>query len=347
VGRVIGIDFFSGCGGTSLGLKKAGIEVVRGIDIDSSCREVYEKNIRGADFLCADISTLKPEEALEGIKRRKNDLLLFSACAPCQPFSAHAKPSVDDSRRSLLLKFAKFVRYHEPEFLFIENVPGIQNVKGNSTFNKFKKILDKLGYQVKFDIVDAKDYGVPQTRKRLLLLASNIKGIDIDLPKPTHGADLRPYRTVRDSISSLPVLRHGMTHSKINGHRARGLSELNYKRMKLTPKNGGNRFSWPKEYWLECHKNRKGHGDVYGRMFWDRPAPTLTCKCTSATNGRYAHPSQNRSITPREAACLQTFPLSFKFYGEIDQVTRHVGNAVPPLLSKKVGKKILKLLGSQ
>ncbi len=343
---VIGIDFFSGCGGTSLGLKQAGIRIVRGIDFDPTCKEVYEKNIRGADFLNEDISKLNPVDVLSGIKRDKKDFLLFSACAPCQPFSARnpSKGSSGDDRKNLLLSFARFVDFHRPDFVFVENVPGIQNVKGNSgIFSKFLKKLKSYGYQFAFDVVDAKDYGVPQSRKRLILLASNLPNIELSLPSFTHGPGKRPYVTVKEAIADFPLIKQGEEHS-LNGHRARGLSDINLKRIKTTPKNGGSRLSWPKHLSLDCHKSTKGHSDVYGRMSWSKPAPTLTCKCTSISNGRYGHPTQDRAITPREAASLQTFPKSFKLFGGIDQMTRHVGNAVPPLLAKNVGKKILRIL---
>lgn len=335
------IDFFCGCGGTSMGLKKSGIEVLRGIDFDQSCAQVYNSNIGKNKFLHSDINLLPPKDLLKDLKINKTDKLLFSACAPCQPFSKHVKDSSGDRRKSLLLRFFVFIKELKPDYIFIENVPGLQNVNKGDVFKKFISKIKSEGYNFKYEIVNFADYGIPQNRQRLILIATK-KG-EVDFPQVTHGnkPKLKPYKTVREAIANLPPLKAGMK-SDLNAHFARLITDKNMIRVKSTPKNGGDRSSWPKHLVLDCHKKSNGHKDVYGRMFWDKPSPALTCKCTSISNGRYGHPDQDRAITPREAACIQTFPRSFKFYGGMDMMSRHIGNAVPVQLAKVFGKQFIK-----
>lgn len=340
MGRIAAIDFFCGCGGTSYGFKKAGIDILCGIDFDKTCQQTYEKNIGKGKFLHADITKLKSYDIQKKINLKPGQKLLFSACAPCQPFSTHNKnKNKGDRRKSLLLVFAQIISKFRPDFIFIENVPGIQNVDNGRIFKKFKKNLVNIGYHFEYHVIDASNYGVPQARKRLILLAS--KEAKIVFPKITHGKDLNPVVTVKDVIGGLPRIGHGQENSNINGHFARKLSKLNLKRLKATPKNGGSRSDWPKSLRLECHKKSSGHNDVYGRMSWDKPAPVLTCNCTSISNGRFGHPSQNRAISPREAAQIQTFPKSFKFYGGLVTMSKHIGNAVPVKLAKVFGRSII------
>jgi DNA (cytosine-5)-methyltransferase 1 len=341
------IDFFCGCGGTSYGLKKAGINVLCGIDFDESCKETYESNLGLNRFLHADITKLSFATIEERLKhRRKNSRLLFSACAPCQPFSSRNKSkSEGDQRKSLLIVFSKFIEEFQPDFVFIENVPGLQKVDKGQVFKKFIKNLESMKYSFSYDVVNAKNYGVPQSRKRLILLAS--KNSNLEFPKVTHGAPnllnplLKPVVTVRDVIGNLPPVPAGGTHPELNGHSARSITEINMKRLKLTPHDGGDRRSWPRELVLDCHKGKSGHEDVYGRLFWDKPSPALTCNCTSISNGRYGHPVQNRAITPREAAYIQTFPPDYKFFGSIITMSKHIGNAVPVELASAFGKQIV------
>jgi DNA (cytosine-5)-methyltransferase 1 len=340
---IIGIDFFCGVGGATIGFQKAGIRVLKGIDIDPTCKDTYEKNCSPSKFIQREIHDLKPEEVLDGIELSTNDRLFFIACAPCQPFSRIAHKSSVDA--SLILAFAEFVRELKPHIIFIENVPGLADASKGHVLRKLLHILesDELSYECEWNAVDARYYGVPQKRTRFIMLASRIGRIPF--PPKTHGKNLR-YVTVEDVISKYPPIKAGETHKDIPNHSARVLSELNLKRIRNIPKNGGSRKDWPRELWLECHKKNSGHTDVYGRMRWKMPAPTLTCKCNSISNGRFGHPTQDRAISLREAAALQTFPDDFIFYGKTTNIARHIGNAVPPLIAEVFGKEVVTYVNS-
>lgn len=232
----------------------------------------------------------------------------------------------------------------QPDWVFIENVPGLARVRGFSTYKRFKSALASQGYTFVDGVVDAKWYGVPQGRRRLVLIASRVG--QPSLPDPTHGAGKKPYRTVRDAIGYLPKIAAGQRDPLIPNHGAANLSEVNLRRLRLTPRDGGGRLDWPESLALDCHKNRVGHEDVYGRMRWDAPAPTLTCRCFSISNGRYGHPEQDRAISLREAACLQSFAVDYQFFGPTQQsIGEQIGNAVPVGLAEAVGRHILSLSG--
>ncbi|WP_371254458.1 DNA cytosine methyltransferase [Pseudomonas oleovorans] len=221
--------------------------------------------------------------------------------------------------------------------------------KNHKAFSRFclcgheKSGLESLGYSYESMVVEAQWYGVPQKRSRLILLAS--RQHEARLPLPTHGKTGLPYSTVRDWISNLPPLKHGETSSIDRDHFAMKLSDINLERIKATPQGGG-REHWPDRLILPCHRGYKGHIDVYGRLSWDKPAVGLTTKCISYSNGRFGHPSQDRAISLREAACLQTFPKTFQFTGSKASKARQVGNAVPPLMAKSVGLSIIKTIKS-
>ncbi len=223
----------------------------------------------------------------------------------------------------------------------MENVPGLARVRGSSTHKRFRRTLERLGYGYCEGVVDAKAYGVPQTRRRFIMIAS--QGIEPVLPPPTHGPDLLPFVTVADSIRHYPPIRAGETHPTLPNHRAALISEINLERLRHTPHDGGDRNAWPRRLWLDCHSNgHEGHTDVYGRMRWQQPSPALTCKCISISNGRYGHPEQDRAISLREAAKLQTFGDAYEFYGStMRQIAAHIGNAVPVKLAEVFGLQIL------
>jgi len=332
---IVAVDLFCGAGGLTRGLLDSGINVLKGYDFDGKAAETYERNNRGAQFFNVDITSLKGKDLTEGIDT-ENNFFLLAGCAPCQPFSIINQKSIaKDDRKNLILKFAKLITETCPDFILMENVPGLANGKGKRIFNKFLKTLEREGYKYSFNVLNTKDYGVPQKRRRLVLLAS--KHSNVEIPKPTHGNSKNPLVTVRDAIGKYPSLQAGESNMNIPNHQARKLSELNLKRIKATKKNGGSRSDLPEELLLECHKKHKGHNDVYGRMLWDDVSPTLTCKCTSLSNGRFGHPTQNRAITVREAASIQTFPEDYIFYGNMCDATKWVGNAVPVRFSKVFG----------
>jgi DNA (cytosine-5)-methyltransferase 1 len=329
-------DFFSGCGGTSCGFRDSGMNIKLGLDIDSDSAKTYRHNFPEADFIEGDIRNLQVS-ALEKILRDTKGPILFSGCAPCQPFSKQNRhQSKEDPRRNLLLEFGRFVEAWLPDYVFVENVPGMQkNCLNSETFINFTSLLSRLGYFYDAKIVQALWFGVPQTRSRLVLVASKHK--EIKLPEPTHGPGLNPYSTVRDWISGLPRLSAGETDSVDPDHCSMKLSELNLRRISCTIEGGG-REGWPSELLLNCHKNYSGHSDVYGRLSWNKPAVGLTTKCISYSNGRFGHPDQMRGISIREAAALQTFPYSYRFFGSLQSRARQVGNAVPPLMAKNISQ---------
>lgn len=335
------IDFFSGCGGASAGLRQAGMRIAAAVDFDAAAAATYRANFPEAEFHEADVRKLG-HDVFDNLVSNEA-FLVFSACAPCQPYSS-MRPSGSRARpreRSLLLTLIPFIKRLKPDAIIVENVPGLQRIPGGSTWNRFLRYLDRSGYSTQWDVVDCRDYGVPQRRKRLVLLAS--RHGSIDLPEPTHGENRQPYSTVRDFIGSLPPIEAGQSHPGDPLHRSGALGSLNLRRIKAISE-GGSRSEWPEELWLNCHRNARGHQDTYGRMRYDDTAPVLTTKCTDITNGRYGHPTQHRAISVREAALLQTFPPDFKFVGSLKSVTRQIGNAVPVIVASAMGRHIIEHL---
>ncbi len=336
------VDFFCGCGGASAGFKKAGMDVILGVDFDQSAAESYQLNFKNATFINEDVRVLSPAKVAKKEPRIAEGPLLFTACAPCQPFSAQNKfKDADDHRISLLDEMHVYIKKWKPEFIFIENVPGMQNVseEEEGPFRRFIEMLVKQGYQYKKEIVFANHYGVPQKRKRLVVVASRLG--DISIPARTHGDGLKPYTTVRKFIQNHPLLNSGEMAEKDELHVAARLTDINIERIRHTPE-GGDRRNWPSRLINKCHKDYKGHTDTYGRMSWDSMAPTLTTKCNSYSNGRFGHPdvNQDRAITIREALLLQTFPKKYKLSGSLVNLAKQVGNAVPVELAYHFGLEI-------
>lgn len=301
------------------GLLDAGIQVLAGIDSNPDCRETYEKNNHNTYLLC-DICKLTPEELIEKYPILKTrDEVLLVGCAPCQPFSLLRKEEYDENGNpiphksvNLLTEFGRFVKAIKPAHVMVENVPGLKG-KGSDVLDRFKLMLKKEGYEWDEKVLYAKDYGVPQNRRRYVLIASRLfKPV---IPVATHGnkPELLPYCTVRQAIAKYPAIVAGEVHITVPNHRCANLSKLLLQRIKATPHNGGSRTDWPDNLVLKCHKSFNGHTDVYGRMKWDEPSPTLTVKCFSLSNGRFGHPEQDRAISLREAAALQTFRDDYVF----------------------------------
>lgn len=335
-------DFFCGAGGLTRGLLDSGIKVVAGFDCDERCRHTYEHNNPGVRFVGADIRELKLNDLVKKGRLRKYDDVLFAGCAPCQPFSPQRKGNGRRHDATLLGEFGRLVEAALPGYVLIENVPGIATVPGFSTFRRFLGMLEANDYLYAHDILDAKRYGVPQNRRRLVLFAT--KHFRPSLPDPKYGTPLRPFRTVRQTISHFPAISAGDRHPHIRNHVAVSITELNLERLRHTPHDGGDRRSWPAQLRLECHMgNYEGHTDVYGRMYWDRPAPALTGRCHSISNGRYGHPEQDRAISLREAAAIQSFPDGYEFFGSNKHIALQIGNAVPVRLAQYLGEHILRL----
>ncbi len=340
---VIAVDLFCGAGGLTRGLLDSGIKVMKGYDFDKKASETYEKNNENSKFFSADISSVNGSDLLKGLDR-KNNFFLLAGCAPCQPFSLiNQKKQRRDERKNLLLEFGRLIKETEPDFIFMENVPGLVHGRGKRIFQEFLTILEEKNYLYDFRVLNTMNYGVPQRRRRLVLIAS--KYAQVKIPESSHGDSEGKNSVIklREILNKYPPLKAGEEDSSFPNHEARGLSELNIKRLKIIKHNGGSRNELPKNLVLKCHLKHKGHADVYGRMSFDEVSPTLTCKCTSISNGRFGHPIQNRAISVREAAAIQTFPDDYTFYGNMTENTKWVGNAVPVKFAKVFGEYFIKL----
>lgn len=336
------IDLFSGCGGVTQGFKNQGFQVLAAVEWDSITAQTYRENHPDVKMFEDDIRNIKPKEMLTRCNLRRGELTVLSVCAPCQPFSRQNRIAKEDNRTKLVLKMIEFMAVLQPKFAIMENVPGLDKGKNKEILDKLVKVLkENLGYNVFGPyVVDAVDYGVPQFRKRLILLCSR-DDIPLQLPETTHISpkeaaqnNKAKWLTVRDAFEGIHRLASGQQSRTLPLHKARQHSDLNLERLRHTPKNGGSRRSWPEHLHLACHKNGTGYNDVYGRMDFNRPANTLTTGCTNITKGRYAHPTANRAITPLEAARLQTFPDGYEFVGSYDQISLQIGNAVPVRLAE-------------
>lgn len=331
------IDLFCGAGGLTHGFVLEGLPVVAGIDLDPACRFPYEANNQ-AQFVERDISNVTVDElqALFG----GAELTILAGCAPCQPFSTYAQRyELDgkDGKWGLLYEFARLAQGTKPDVITMENVP---TVIKHAVFHDFVDTLKRLGYSVWFDVVNSANYGVPQMRRRMVLLAS--KHGEIEMVKPTH----KTQKTVRQAIGRLRPLFAGEVAPRDKMHVTSTLSEKNLRRIKAS-KPGGTWRDWPKELIADCHRAESGrtYPGVYGRMEWDKPAPTMTTQCYGFGNGRFGHPEQDRAISLREAAILQSFPRDYAFVQKNGEVSfkvlgRLIGNAVPVDLARAIARSI-------
>ena len=332
------IDLFCGAGGLTLGLRRAGWNVVAGIDLDVEAAQTYSSNNPGTRFVAADLRSLTDEDVRALVGKVPSSELLLAGCAPCQPFSKqrqrHGVKIRSDA--TLLGEFARLVRALNPSVVLMENVPGIASVPGFSSFRRFLKVLYDGGYECDHGVLNARDFNVPQHRRRYVLLAARARAVA--LPRLYASSNSSDTVTVRRTIGRFPVLQAGEAHASIPNHCAAGLSERNLERIRATPVDGGSRRDWPKRLRLGCHGQVQGFSDVYGRLWWDRVAPTLTSRCNSLSNGRFGHPEQDRAISLREAAALQTFPDEYEFFGTKRSIARWIGNAVPVAFAEALGR---------
>lgn len=337
------VDLFCGAGGLTHGLQKAGLNVVAGYDIDATCRYAYEKN-NEALFVQKSVTDLDDSEILKHFNGA--DIRVLAGCAPCQPFSSYtnsARQGVqrsEDKRWSLLYSFAKQIAISNPDIVTMENVPLLVKHK---VFLDFVETLKSVNYYVWYGVVYCPDYGMAQSRSRLVLLASKLGKIEL-LP-PTH--DKSNYKTLKDVIGDLPAIRAGETYTSDPLHSSPSLSDVNLKRIKAS-KPGGTWKDWPSHLRAKCHQKESGSTftAVYGRMSWDKLGSTITTQCTGYGNGRFGHPEQDRAISLREAALLQSFPVDYDFWPatlkvEMKNVARLIGNAVPVRLGEIVGLSII------
>ena len=334
------VDLFCGIGGLTHGVQKTGIDVVAGIDIDSTCKYAYEEN-NNAVFINKAIEDVTAEEI--NALYPKDSIKILMGCAPCQPFSNYSLRYIKDGRKDnkwkLLYYFIELVKNTLPDVVSMENVPQLSK---EIVFNDFTTELGNLGYKVSWSIVNCADYGVPQNRKRLVLLASRFGNITI-IPSLYNK---EKYLTVEDVISKLPQLEDGDVCENDPLHRTSKLSKINKLRIRQSVP-GGTWADWDEKLKLPCHKKAtgKGYSSVYGRMEWNKPSPTITTQFYGYGNGRFGHPEQNRAISLREGALLQSFPLNYKFIDKENtqtnkQIGVHIGNAVPVELGTAIGTSI-------
>jgi DNA (cytosine-5)-methyltransferase 1 len=334
------VDLFCGLGGLTHGLIKGGVRVVAGIDVDPNCRFPYEHN-NTASFVETDVRSLSGEDLRALWEGGKYSLL--AGCAPCQPFSKYSRTgrkSRRDSKWDLVADFGRLVQAAEPDFVTMENVPQLVD---HEVFSDFIHALS--GYKVWWKTIECAQYRVPQTRKRLVLLASRYGLVALPAPRLINEQGERP--TVRGAISHLKPIRAGGSDPNDALHTAPSLSPMNLQRIRAS-KPGGTWRDWDSALVAPCHVKSSGetYPSVYGRMEWDAPAPTITTQCYGYGNGRFGHPKQNRAISLREAALLQTFPDSYKFVKDGERVRfnllgRLIGNAVPVRLGEVIAETLL------
>jgi DNA (cytosine-5)-methyltransferase 1 len=340
---VVAVDLFCGAGGMTHGFIKAGIPVIAGIDTDETCKYAYEKN-NNTKFINKDIRAITGTELASLYP--ENGIRILTGCAPCQPFSTHTQKNRkrnEDDKWGLLYTFSRLIKEIEPDIVSMENVPQIEKQK---VFSHFIGNLEKLEYHISWQFVYCPDYGIPQTRTRLVLLASRLG--NIQLISKTHTPS--QYRTVEKSIRNLEAIRDGETSSKDPLHKACKLTAINKNRIHQS-KPGGTWRDWDKELLTPCHQKPSGKSyvSVYSRMEWDKPAPTITTQFYNFGTGRFGHPEQHRALSLREGALLQTFPKYYKFIDpklpfSIKRLGRHIGNAVPVRLGEIIGISIMKHL---
>lgn len=317
------IDLFSGCGGLSLGLKAAGFSVVAAVEIDRKAQETYRLNHPTVRLYGQDIRKLNPADVLREAGLEPGEVDLLAGCPPCQGFSRlrtkNQRTSVKDKRNNLVADFLRFIVAMRPKTVMLENVPALAR---DPRFVGMRRELHALGYETLVDVLDAADYAVPQRRKRLIMLASNVH-------TPVLAEKVRQRITVRQALDGLggPSATGDKLHG-IGENRSKEVREL----IAMIPKNGGSRSDLGQNFQLDCHKRSDGFKDIYGRMSWDDVAPTITSGCHNPSKGRFLHPSQNRAITLREAAVLQGFPRNYRFdvsHGK-ESIALMIGNALPP-----------------
>ena len=332
------VDVFGGVGSLSHGFKVEGFPIACGIDVDETCRYPFETN-NDAPFICRDVATISSREVAREFFPGAASILV--GCAPCQPFSKYNQKN-DDPRWRLVGEFSRLIREIRPDVVTMENVPRLVKFRGGNVFQHFVENLRETGYHPWWKVVFCPDYGIPQQRSRLVLLASRHGPIEME--SSTHSPDR--YVTVRDAIGELRPLRAGDVDAEDSMHCASRLSARNLRRIRES-RPGGTWRDWPEELVTGCHRRETGQGyaSVYGRMAWDRPSPTITTQFYGFGNGRFGHPEQDRAISLREGAILQSFTENYVFSKPGEEINfrrigRLIGNAVPFALSRAIARSI-------
>ena len=339
------IDFFSGAGGTSLGFAALNLiipafKMLGGCDINEVSAKTYSHNF-GTPLIHDDITRLAFEEGqldslLTKIGYDSSKPTVMIGCAPCQGFSSHRKKhwnEEDDVRNSLIMAFAEIVKKVQPEVIIMENVPEFLSTRYWKYFSAAKKSYEESGYIVKETIYNAAAFGVPQERFRSIVI-----GMKKNFILPEGYLQPSEYRTVREAIAYLPIVAAGVASPDDPLHKSAAHKKSTIDVIKQVPNDGGNR---PAGVGPKCLDKTKGFSDVYGRLSWDKPSITITHYARNPASGRYTHPEQDRGLTAREAAILQSFPKGFEFCGKSDDIYRQIGEAVPPMLSAAIATSIL------
>ena len=347
------IDMFSGAGCASLGFQKAGFKIAAALEINPKRCDVYERNFHFRPIQ-KNVLEVSADEILKKAKLKRGSKFCVVGCPPCQSFSKLSSTrmidTVNDPRSKFVLKFAKLMVDMMPMAIIFENVSGMIRGPGKKFFYEYEKKLECAGYYTVYDIVNAVDVGIPQNRERVVAISIRKKFLNenkIKLLDDFHKIKAKQIKTVRDVIADLKPLKSGEKDDDDPLHFTRIHSEKVLEMIRHVPKNGGSRKDLPKRLWLDCHKKlKKGGAETsYGRMWWDKPSPTMTCRCTTPSCGRFTHPAQHRGITLREAARLQTIPDSFDFGdSNVDGIQGMIGDGVPVDLAKYVGKKLKLIL---
>lgn len=345
--KIHAVDFFCGGGGMSYGLQEAGIDIIAGIDSDKSCEYTYLSNIRNAKFIHADIAEIKESTLEKELKLQKNDNnLILIGCSPCQYWSIiNTDKTKSAQSKNLLNEFARFVKYFQPGYVVVENVPGVLRQKEESGLENFINWLKNNGYEnPHFKVHNVNDFGVPQNRKRFTLIANRITEDEI-IPAVIKGKKL----VVKDVLgvkNGFPKIKPGHKDKTDFMHTVPNISDINKRRLEKVEKDGGNRlgFADNPELQLNCFVGKENSfRDTYGRLWWKKPSPTITTKFFSISNGRFVHPEEDRALSIREGATLQSFPKTYKFKGNsVASIARIIGNAVPPKYAEAIGKAIIK-----
>lgn len=359
------IDLFCGAGGLSAGLEMAGFEVRAGVDLFSAAGKTFEATHSHATFIEKPIEDVTIDELIEKTDLQPGELTVLAGGPPCQAYSVYNhKRGMQDERATLFMEYLRIVEGMQPEWIVMENVMGIFSIGGGEAVRAIKSELKKLGYEVQEKVLKAEEFGVPQERRRVIFIGNRI-GAPIEHPEPTHGESLAPFTTIKDAIGDLPELKNGQDlgvtsysskansefrkyargkRKSVSNHGAPKLGKVNIERMAHIPPGG----SWrdiPFELLPAGMKRakRSDHTKRYGRMTWDGLSCTILTKC-DVHWGAYIHPEQDRAISVREAARLQAFPDWFEFKGSKTEQYVQVGNAVPPLLGKAIGLKLLETM---
>ncbi len=335
--KLCAVDLFCGAGGLTLGLKQAGFDVKGAIEIEPLAVDTYRVNHPEVKVWKEDITKLDPEAVMNDLGLKQGELSLLAGCPPCQGFSSmrtlNRPGSVDDPRNDLVFDFFRFIETMQPEAVMMENVPGLAT---DERLDKFMADLEGIGYSVRRKVFDASNFGVPQRRKRLILLASKTGKIRF-------ARKSSKTFTVRQAIEGLPPVGESEDPLHDIGEKR---TEKTRQLIRLVPKDGGSRMDLPEEWQLECHKKCPGFKDVYGRLWWDRVSSTITSGCFNPSKGRFLHPEEDRAISLREAALLQTFPRNYYFSLAKGKTGagQMIGNALPPEFIRRQANQIRKHL---